>query len=74
MNTVSLQPNKALEVWKYLLVGAEQIRDDETDSAKESKLERNQEKYQKVVRELVEPLNSDEDFPLANKVVCEGRS
>ena len=42
---------------------AEQIRDDETDSAKESKLERNQEKYQKVVRELVEPLNSDEDFP-----------
>lgn len=40
---------------------AEQIRDDETDSAKKSKLERNQEKYQKVVRELVEPLS--EDFP-----------
>lgn len=40
---------------------AEQIRDDETDSAKESKLERNQENYQKVVRELVEPLS--EDFP-----------
>ena len=42
---------------------AEQIRDDETDSAKESKLERNQESYQKVVRELIEPLNSDGDFP-----------
>ena len=41
----------------------EQIRDDETDSAKESKLERNQENYQKVVRELIEPLNSNEDFP-----------
>ncbi|MYA70748.1 hypothetical protein F4141_22045 [Candidatus Poribacteria bacterium] len=40
---------------------AEQIRDDETDSAKESKAERNQENYQKVVRELIEPLN--EDFP-----------
>ena len=42
---------------------AEQIRDDETDSAKASKAERNQETYQKVVRELIEPLNSDEDFP-----------
>ena len=40
---------------------AEQIRDDETDSATESKAERNQENYQKVVRELIEPLN--EDFP-----------
>ena len=45
---------------------AEQIRDDETDSAKESKLERNQENYQKVVRELVEPLN--EDFPWSIKL------
>ena len=42
---------------------AEQIRDDETDSAKGSKGERNQESYQKVVRELIEPLNSNEDFP-----------
>ena len=42
---------------------AEQIWDDETDSAKESKEERNQESYQKVVRELIEPLNSNEDFP-----------
>ena len=43
---------------------AEQIRDDETDSAKESKLERNQEKYQKVVRELVEPLSEDFPWPI----------
>ena len=42
---------------------AEHIRDDETDSAKESKAHRNQESYQKVVRELIEPLNSNEDFP-----------
>ena len=42
---------------------AEHIRDDETDPAKESKANRNQESYQKVVRELIEPLNSDEDFP-----------
>ena len=42
---------------------AEQIRDDETDYARESKEERNQESYQKVVRELIEPLNSNEDFP-----------
>ena len=45
---------------------AEQIRDGETDSAKGSKLERNQENYQKVVRELVEPLN--EDFPWSIKL------
>ena len=43
---------------------AEQIRDDETDSAKESKAERNQENYQKVVRELVEPLNQDFPWPI----------
>ena len=43
---------------------AEQIRDDETDSAKESKLERNQENYQKVVRELVEPLSEDFPWPI----------
>ena len=43
---------------------AEQIRDDETDSAKESKLERNQENYQKVVRELIEPLNEDFPWPI----------
>ena len=43
---------------------AEQIRDDETDSAKESKLERNQENYQKVVRELVEPLSDNFPWPI----------
>lgn len=43
---------------------AEQIRDDETDSAKESKAERNQENYQKVVRELIEPLNEDFPWPI----------
>ena len=42
---------------------ADQIRDDETNRAKESKLERNQESYRKVLRELIEPLNSDEGFP-----------
>lgn len=46
---------------KIFTCSAEQIRDDETDSAKESKAERNQESYQKVDRELIEPL--DEDFP-----------
>ncbi|MDE0467869.1 MAG: hypothetical protein OYL97_12505 [Candidatus Poribacteria bacterium] len=46
---------------KIFTCSAEQIRDDETDSAKESKAERNHESYQKVVRELIEPL--DEDFP-----------
>ena len=40
---------------------AEQIRDNETDSAKKSKADRNQERYQKVVRELIDPL--DADFP-----------
>ena len=44
--------------------GAEQIRDDETDSAKESKLDRNQESHRKVVRELVEPLNEDFPWPI----------
>lgn len=43
---------------------AERIRDDETDSAKESKAERNQENYQKVVRELMEPLNEDFPWPI----------
>ncbi len=43
---------------------AEQIRDDETNSAKESKLERNQEKHQKVVRELVAPLSEDFPWPI----------
>lgn len=43
---------------------AEQIRDDETTSAKESKADRNQESYQKVVRELIEPLNEDFPWPI----------
>jgi len=43
---------------------AEQIRDDETDSAKESKADRNQESYQKVIRELIEPLNEDFPWPI----------
>ena len=42
---------------------AEQIRGDETDHAKESKLERNQESHRKIIRELIEPLNLNEDFP-----------
>ena len=41
---------------------AEHIQDDETDHAKESKLARNQENYEKIIRELIEPLNSSEDF------------
>ena len=45
---------------------AEQIRDDETDSAKMSKLKQNQEKHQKIIRELVEPL--DEKFPWSVKL------
>lgn len=40
---------------------AEQIRDNETDQAKKSKLERNQENRGKVIRELIKPLK--EDFP-----------
>ncbi len=43
---------------------AEQVRDDETDSAKASKTDRNQENYQKVVRELVEPLSEDFRWPI----------
>ena len=42
---------------------AEQIWDDETDHARESKLDRNQENYQKIIRELIDPLDSDKDFP-----------
>ncbi len=42
---------------------AEQIRDDETDYARESKLDRNQENYQKIIRELIDPLDSDKGFP-----------
>lgn len=43
---------------------AHQIRDDETDSAKENKAEWNQESYQKVVRELIEPLNENFHWPI----------
>lgn len=43
---------------------ADQIRDNETDSAKESKANRNQESYQKVIRELIEPLNEDFPWPI----------
>ncbi len=41
---------------------ANQIRDGETNHARKGKLERNQENHRKIVRELIEPLNSDEDF------------
>lgn len=41
---------------------ANQIRHGETNHTRKSKLERNQENHRKVVRELIEPLNSDEDF------------
>ena len=40
---------------------AERIRDGETDHAKASKLERNQDNHQKVIRNLIEPLR--EKFP-----------
>ena len=39
----------------------EQIRDDEIDHAKDSKLKRNQENYRKIVRDLIEPLKNQ--FP-----------
>ena len=42
---------------------ADQIWDDESDYAKESKLERNQESHRKIVRELIDPLNLNENFP-----------
>jgi hypothetical protein len=40
---------------------AEQIWDDETDHARESKLDRNQENYQKINRELIDPVKKQ--FP-----------
>ena len=43
---------------------AEQIRDNETDQAKKSKLERNQENHRKVIRELIDPLNEDFPWPI----------
>lgn len=42
----------------------EQIRDDETDHAKDSKLKRNQESYRKIVRELIEPLKNQFPWPI----------
>lgn len=49
---------------KIYTCSAEQIREDETDRAKESKLERNQENYQKIVRELIEPLQNRFPWPI----------
>ena len=43
---------------------ANQIRDNETDQAKKSKLERNQENHRKVLGELIEPLNEDFPWPI----------
>lgn len=43
---------------------AEQIRDDETDHAKESKSKRNQEYYRKIIRELIEPLKNQFGWPI----------
>lgn len=43
---------------------AEHIREDETNHAKESKLERNQENHRKVIRELIELLNEDFPWPI----------
>ena len=40
---------------------AEQIRDDETDHAKKSKMERNLNNYQKIIRDLIGPLKKN--FP-----------
>ena len=45
---------------------AEHIREDETDQAKKSKLERNQENHRKVIREFIDPLK--EDFPWPIKI------
>jgi hypothetical protein len=42
---------------------ANQIRDNETDHARESKLKRNQESHRRIIRKLIEPLNLNEDFP-----------
>lgn len=43
---------------------AERIRIDEEEHAKKSKLERNQENYRKVLRELIEPLNEGFPWPI----------
>ena len=49
---------------KIFTCNAAQIRDDETDHAKENKLEQNQENYRKVVRELIEPLKNQFPWPV----------
>ena len=49
---------------KIFTCNATQIWDDETDHAKENKLEQNQENYRKVVRELIEPLRNDFPWPV----------
>ncbi len=43
---------------------AERMQDDETDHAKQSRLERNQESHRKVVRNLIEPLNNQFPWPV----------
>ncbi len=49
---------------KIYTCSAERIRDDETDHAKESKLELNKEKYRKIKRELIEPLENQFPWPI----------
>ena len=49
---------------KIFTCNAAQIRDDDTDHAKENKLERNQENYRRVVRELIEPLKNQFPWPV----------
>ena len=49
---------------KIYTCSAEQIRDDETDHAIESKLKRNQENYRKIIRELINPLKNQFPWPV----------
>lgn len=49
---------------KIFTRSAEQVWDDETDHAKESKLAQNQESYQKIIRELIEPLDNQFPWPV----------
>jgi hypothetical protein len=49
---------------KIFTCNAAQIRDNETDHAKENKLEQNQENYRKIVRELIEPLKNQFPWPV----------
>lgn len=49
---------------KIYTCSAERIRDDDIDYEKESKLERNQENYRKIIRELINPLKNQFPWPI----------